>query len=89
MIGQARRETYLAVRTDAMQCLGAAFSQLNQPRKDVIRNSLREPMSYLCTCDTAIRETNLFECDIAKKLKEPDKARYKIHKRKREIYQYM
>ena len=46
-------------------------------------------MSYLCTCDTAIRETNLFECDIAKKLKEPDKARYKIHKRKREIYQYM
>ena len=53
-----------------MWCLGAAFSQLNETHKVVIRNGLGEPMSCLCMWDTAVRETNLFECDVAKKLKE-------------------
>ena len=88
MIGQARQRHYLVFLTDAMQCLSAVFSQLNQTCKDVIRNDLGEPMSHLFIWDTAIGETSLFECDIAKKLKEHDEARYKIRKRKRESSQY-
>ena len=61
---------YLTPLTDVFRLGSAAFSLLNQTRKDVIRNDLGYPTSKICSWKYKVGQTELFEDDITKKLKE-------------------
>ena len=61
---------YLTPLTDVFRLGSAAFSLLNQTRKDVIRNDLGYPTSKICSWKYKVGECELFEDDVTKKLKE-------------------
>ena len=63
-------ETYLEALSDSIRLLTAAFNQLSQSRKDVIRNDLQYPIAKLCNWDIPVGPTDLLGVDIGKKLKE-------------------
>ena len=61
---------YLNQLTDAFRLGSAAVSLLNQARRDIICNGLGYPTSKICKWKFKVGDTELFEGDVAKKLKE-------------------
>ena len=61
---------YLDQLTDAFRLGSAAFSLLNQARRDIIQNDLGYPTSKICNWQFKMGDTELFEGDVTKKLKE-------------------
>ena len=58
---------YLDQLTDAFRLGSAAFSLLNQARRDIIRNDLGYPTSKICNWKFKVGDTELFEGDVTKK----------------------
>ena len=78
-------ESYLKKITDTVRCISMAFSQLSQTRKEIIRNSLGEPLARFCTWETPVGSEWLFGKELTKKLKDKDEARFKLRKNRKYV----
>lgn len=74
-------EAHLEQISDIVRGLTAAFMQLCQSRKDVIRSDTGEPLSRLCGWSTKVGTTMLFDGDVAKSLKEKEAGRLRLRRR--------
>ena len=87
--GQAdMTEVHLQELTDATRILTMGFSNLNQVRKELIRNSLGFPMAKFCSWETPVGTESMF-IDLSKMLKERDDTRFKLSKRLKNKFKYV
>ena len=63
-------QDYLTPLTDVMRLGFAAFSLMNQSRRDVIRNDMKYPINKLCHWKYPVGQEHLFGEDVLKMVKE-------------------
>ena len=75
-------EAHLETLTDTTRLIMMAFSSTCQVRKELIRNSLGQPLAKFCTWDHPVG-TDLIFPELSKKLKDRDDTQFKLRRRNR------
>mgnify|MGYP001547705282 CR=1 FL=1 len=74
-------ENHLPEVSDIVRALSAAFSGLNQARKDNVRADLGQPTNLVCTWDTPVGTEDLIEGDVKKMIQEHISRKGKLRKK--------
>ncbi len=73
-------ETHLHTLTDCSRMIISSFANLNQVRKEIVRNNLQYPIAKFCGADVPVGTDTLF-VDLGKRLSERDTTKSKLVRR--------